>query len=41
MRRLPSALRRAAAAHGEHDANWPGWYGAYMLAEQAGAELPQ
>ena len=44
---LASALRRAAAAHGEHeartgeeDANWPDWYAAYMVAEQAGAELP-
>jgi catechol 2,3-dioxygenase-like lactoylglutathione lyase family enzyme len=42
------ALRRAAAAHGEHeartgeaDANWPDWYAAYMVAEQAGTELPQ
>jgi catechol 2,3-dioxygenase-like lactoylglutathione lyase family enzyme len=45
---LASALRRAAAAHGEHekrigqnDANWPDWYAAYMVAEQAGRELPQ
>src|SRR6266404_4057071 len=45
---LASALRRAEAAHGEHekrtgqrDANWPAWYAAYMVAEQAGAELPQ
>jgi catechol 2,3-dioxygenase-like lactoylglutathione lyase family enzyme len=45
---LASALRRAAAAHGEHekrtgqrDANWPEWYAAYLLAEQAGKELPQ
>jgi catechol 2,3-dioxygenase-like lactoylglutathione lyase family enzyme len=45
---LASALRRAAAAHGEHekrigqnDANWPDWYAAYMVAEQAGKELPQ
>jgi catechol 2,3-dioxygenase-like lactoylglutathione lyase family enzyme len=44
---LASALRRAAAAHGEHeertgeaDANWPDWYAAYMVAEQAGEELP-
>jgi catechol 2,3-dioxygenase-like lactoylglutathione lyase family enzyme len=44
---LASALRRAAAAHGEHekrtgeaDANWPDWYAAYMVAEQAGSELP-
>jgi catechol 2,3-dioxygenase-like lactoylglutathione lyase family enzyme len=46
---LASALRRAAAAHGEHekrtggqrDENWPDWYAAYMVAEQHGAELPQ
>jgi catechol 2,3-dioxygenase-like lactoylglutathione lyase family enzyme len=46
---LESALRRAAAAHGEHekrnggqhDENWPSWYAAYMVAEQAGGELPQ
>jgi len=44
---LASALRRAAAAHGEHerrtgkaDPNWPDWYAAYMVAEQAGLELP-
>lgn len=44
---LESALRRAAAAHGEHekrigaaDANWPEWYAKYMVAEQAGTELP-
>jgi catechol 2,3-dioxygenase-like lactoylglutathione lyase family enzyme len=45
---LESALRRAAAAHGEHeqrtggqrDENWPNWYAAYMVAEQAGTELP-
>ena len=42
-----SALRRAAAAHGEHeqrtgehDENWPDWYAAYMVAEQAGEPLP-
>ena len=42
------ALRRAAAAHGEHekrtggqhDANWPDWYAEYMVAEQAGKPLP-
>jgi len=45
---LASALRRASAAHGEHetrtggqrDENWPDWYAAYMVAEQAG-KLPQ
>ena len=42
---LASALRRAEAAHGEHekrigqrDANWPDWYAAYMVAEQSGKE---
>ena len=45
---LASALRRAEAAHGEHekrtgqrDVNWPDWYAAYMAAEQTGTELPQ
>jgi predicted enzyme related to lactoylglutathione lyase len=45
---LASALRRAEAAHGEHekrtgekDANWPDWYAKYIVAEQAGMELPQ
>ena len=45
---LSSALRRAEAAHGEHekrigqhDANWPDWYSAYMVAEQSGEKLPQ
>ncbi len=44
---LASAMRRAAAAHSEHekrngqsDANWPDWYAAYMAAEQVGTELP-
>jgi catechol 2,3-dioxygenase-like lactoylglutathione lyase family enzyme len=44
---LASAMRRASAAHGEHekrigaaDANWPDWYADYMVREQAGAELP-
>ena len=44
---LASAMRRASAAHGEHekrigeaDANWPDWYAEYMVAEQAGTELP-
>jgi catechol 2,3-dioxygenase-like lactoylglutathione lyase family enzyme len=44
---LASSLRRAAAAHGEHekrigqsDANWPDWYADYMVREQAGTELP-
>ena len=45
---LASALRRAARAHGEHEARtgqrdekWPDWYAAYMVAEQSGAKLPQ
>ena len=45
---LASAMRRASAAHGEHekrigeaDANWPDWYAEYMVAEQAGTELPK
>ena len=45
---LSAALWRAATAHGEHekrnggqhDANWPDWYAAYMVAEQSGAALP-
>jgi catechol 2,3-dioxygenase-like lactoylglutathione lyase family enzyme len=44
---LATALRRAAAAHGEHekqtgqnDADWPGWYAEYIVREQAGKELP-
>ena len=43
-----NALKRAAIAHGEHekrigaaDPNWPDWYAAYMVAEQAGTELPK
>jgi|SRR5579862_6483667 catechol 2,3-dioxygenase-like lactoylglutathione lyase family enzyme len=45
---LANAMRRAEAAHGEHekrigaaDRNWPEWYAAYMVAEQSGAELPK
>jgi catechol 2,3-dioxygenase-like lactoylglutathione lyase family enzyme len=45
---LANAMRRASAAHGEHekrigaaDANWPDWYAKYMVAEQAGTELPK
>ncbi len=52
---LASALRRAGAAHAEHekragrphlfhhsgqDENWPAWYAAYLVAEQAGTDLP-
>jgi hypothetical protein len=42
-----AALRRAEAAHGEHekrigqrDADWPGWYAEYIVREQAGKDLP-
>lgn len=45
---LASALRRAAATHEQHqartgqaDPNWPEWHAAYMVAEQAGEELPK
>ncbi len=44
---LADALRRASAAHAEHeartgtaDANWPDWYADYMVGEQAGAAVP-
>jgi catechol 2,3-dioxygenase-like lactoylglutathione lyase family enzyme len=44
---LSAALRRAEAAHGEHekrtgqkDANWPDWYAQYIVSEQAKAPLP-
>jgi catechol 2,3-dioxygenase-like lactoylglutathione lyase family enzyme len=45
---LASALRRAGAAHGEHEQRtggdhsktWPDWYAAYLVAEQTGGELP-
>jgi catechol 2,3-dioxygenase-like lactoylglutathione lyase family enzyme len=44
---LADALRRAAIAHGEHekrigghDAKWPDWYAAYMVAEATGQKLP-
>ena len=44
---LASAMRRAEAAHGEHeqrtgerDADWPDWYATYMAAEQSGGPLP-
>ncbi|MEM5367802.1 VOC family protein [Paraburkholderia azotifigens] len=44
---LASALRRAAAAHGEHekrtgqhDDNWPDWYAEYIIREQTGGQLP-
>jgi len=46
---LAGALRRAAAAHGEHekraggqyDEKWPDWYAEYMVSEQSGKELPK
>jgi predicted enzyme related to lactoylglutathione lyase len=44
---LAQALRRAEAAHGQHeartgerDADWPSWYAEYMVHEQSGEELP-
>jgi catechol 2,3-dioxygenase-like lactoylglutathione lyase family enzyme len=44
---LAAALRRAEAAHGEHekrtgerDENWPAWYAEYMVREQSGEPLP-
>jgi catechol 2,3-dioxygenase-like lactoylglutathione lyase family enzyme len=44
---LARALRRAAAAHGEHekrtgghDENWQDWYADYIVREQAGQPLP-
>jgi catechol 2,3-dioxygenase-like lactoylglutathione lyase family enzyme len=45
---LANAMRRASVAHGEHekrqggeyDVSWPDWYASYMVAEQAGTELP-
>jgi catechol 2,3-dioxygenase-like lactoylglutathione lyase family enzyme len=45
---LSAAMRQASVAHGEHekrigqaDADWPDWYAAYMVAAQAGTELPK
>jgi catechol 2,3-dioxygenase-like lactoylglutathione lyase family enzyme len=46
---LAGALKRAATAHGEHEArtggqrdeNWPDWYASYMVNEQSGKELPK
>lgn len=44
---LAAALRRASAAHGEHetrtgktDPDWPDWYAAYLIAEYRSGELP-
>ena len=43
----PSRTSTASVAHGEHeqrigaaDPDWPAWYASYMVAEQAGTELP-
>lgn len=48
VRDLAGALRRAEEAHGEHekrigtaDPDWPTWYAAYIVAEQAGTALPE
>jgi catechol 2,3-dioxygenase-like lactoylglutathione lyase family enzyme len=45
--RVSAALRRAEAAHGEHekrigqrDAAWPDWYAEYIVREQTGQQLP-
>ncbi|PYC66208.1 glyoxalase [Micromonospora arborensis] len=45
---LTSALKRAAAAHGEHekrtgerDDDWPDWYAAYLVSEQSGGKPPE
>jgi catechol 2,3-dioxygenase-like lactoylglutathione lyase family enzyme len=46
---LAAAMRRAAAAHGEHEkrtgkhdtTGWPDWYAEYIAAEQAGKPLPE
>lgn len=45
---LAATLRRAGAAHGQHekrngekyDLNWPDWYAEYIVQEQAGGTLP-
>lgn len=44
---LADALRRVAAAHGDHekrtgaaDPDWASWYATYLVAEQAGTALP-
>jgi hypothetical protein len=43
---LSQALKRAAAAHGQHEArigkadpNWPDWYAEYLVREQAGEAM--
>ena len=40
---LEAALGRAEAAHRKHDdpdEDWAAWYASYMVAEQAGTDLP-
>ena len=40
---LEAALRRAEVAHRERagqDGDWAAWYASYMVAEQAGTDLP-
>lgn len=45
---LATALRRASAAHSQHEKRigrvdtegWPDWYAEYLVAEQSGAALP-
>jgi catechol 2,3-dioxygenase-like lactoylglutathione lyase family enzyme len=44
---LAATLRRAASAHGDHEArlggrdpNWPDWYADYIMREQTGKPLP-
>jgi catechol 2,3-dioxygenase-like lactoylglutathione lyase family enzyme len=45
---LSQAMRRASAAHGQHEArtghadpNWPDWYAEYMVRELSGEALPK
>ena len=46
---LAEVLRRASAAHGEHekrnggahDEKWPEWYAEYLVRDQSGEELPR
>jgi predicted enzyme related to lactoylglutathione lyase len=45
---LVEALKRAATAHGRHEAtlkqadpDWPQWYAKYMVREQSGEKLPE
>jgi predicted enzyme related to lactoylglutathione lyase len=48
IQELARAMERAEKAHGEHekrtgmaDQEWAAWYARYMVAEQAGTELPE